>query len=78
MILVMKRFLIAVIVGILSTGCKTVYYTYYEADSPEDATWFSRFDGRLARDGKSPTRCIQSYMDSTGRRVFLMETRTEE
>lgn len=74
----MRKFLIILLALVMLTGCKTTYYMYYEVESPDNATSVSRIDGYLARNRKSPTRCMQSYVDSTGVRVYLMETRIRE
>lgn len=74
----MKKILIILFALISLTECKTTYYMYYEVESPEDATSVSRIDGNLAGNRKSPTRCLQSYVDSTGHRVYIMETRIRE
>lgn len=62
----------------MMTGCGTTYHMYYEVSDTETATAVSRIDGNLSRTKKSPTRCIQSYIDSTGHRVYLMETTIKE
>lgn len=74
----MKKIIILLVTLIMLTGCKTTYYMYYEVDSPEEATSVSRVDGNLAKNRRTPTRCVQSYVDSTGQRVYLMETRIKE
>lgn len=74
----MKKILISLLTLVSLVGCKTTYYMYYEVESPEDVTYVSRIDGNLARNRKSPTRCVQSYVDSTGHRVYLMETKMKE
>lgn len=74
----MRKFLIILLALVILTGCKTAYYMYYEVESPDDATSVSRMDGNLARNRKSPTRCLQSYVDSTGHRVYLMESKVKE
>lgn len=72
-----KLLLIFLVLSILA-GCSTTYHMYYEVSDAETATMVSRIDGNLSRTKKSPTRCIQSYIDSTGHRVYLMETKIKE
>ena len=72
-----KLLLIFLVLSILA-GCSTTYHMYYEVSDAETATMVSRIDGSLSRTKKSPTRCIQSYIDSTGHRVYLIETKIKE
>ena len=69
---------IAVVAVFALMGCSTTYYIYYEVESPEAATTVSKQDGAWARNHKSPTRCIAAYPDSTGKTVYLMESKTKE
>lgn len=73
----MKKFILALVVLILSS-CSTTYYIYYEVESPEAATAVSKQDGAWARNRKSPTRVVAAYPDSTGKTVYLMESLTKE
>jgi hypothetical protein len=47
-------------------------------ESPEAATVVSKQDGIWAKNRKSPTRVIATYPDSTGKTVYLMESKTKE
>lgn len=73
----MKKFILALVVLMLAS-CSTTYYIYYEVESPEDATAVSKQDGAWAKNRKSPTRVVAAYPDSTGKTVYLMESKTKE
>lgn len=73
----MKKFILALVVLML-TSCSTTYYIYYEVESPEAATAVSKQDGAWAKNRKSPTRVVAAYPDSTGKTVYLMESKTKE
>jgi len=73
----MKKFILVLVILML-TSCSTTYYIYYEVESPEDATAVSKQDGAWAKNRKSPTRVVAAYPDSTGKTVYLMESKTKE
>ena len=73
----MKKFILALVVLMLAS-CSTTYYIYYEVESPEAATAVSKQDGAWAKNRKSPTRVVAAYPDSTGKTVYLMESKTKE
>lgn len=74
----MKKLILALIGLIILSSCGTTYYIYYEVDSPETATAVSKQDGAWSKNHKSPTRVVAAYPDSTGKTVFLMESKTKE
>lgn len=73
----MKKFILALVILMLAS-CSTTYYIYYEVESPEAATAVSKQDGAWAKNRKSPTRVVAAYPDSTGKTVYLMESKTKE
>lgn len=73
----MKKLILA-LVTLLFTSCATTYYMYYEVETPDEASACSAQDAIWAKNHKSPTRCIAAYPDSTGKTVYLMETKTKE
>lgn len=73
----MKKLIILAGLFILQ-GCGVVYYSYYEVDNIDTATWCSHFDGEFNEKRISPTRCVAAYPDSTGHIVYLMETKMKE
>lgn len=73
----MKKIILALVVLLLAS-CSTTYYIYYEVDSPEEATDVSAQDAVWAKNRKTPTKCIAAYPDSTGKTVYLMESKTKE
>ena len=74
----MKKYIILLLTAIILSGCGITYYSYYEVDSPDLATTISKQDAEWARNHKSPTRVVTTYPDSTGRTVYLMETKVHE
>ena len=72
----MKKLILA-LAALMFASCSTTYYLYYEVDSPDDASAVSKWDGAVAKNHKSPTRCIAAYPDSTGKTVYLMESLTK-
>jgi hypothetical protein len=74
----MKKYIILLLTAIILSGCGVTYYIYYEVESPEAATVVSKQDGIWAKNRKSPTRVIATYPDSTGKTVYLMESKTKE
>lgn len=67
-----------IVVALTLTSCGITYYSYYEVESPEDATVCSLQDAYWSKSGESPTRCVAAYPDSTGHTVYLMETVIKE
>lgn len=63
-----------VLASFIVSSCGITYYIYYELTNPEDATTISKQDALWSKSGKTPTRCIAAYPDSTGKIVYLMET----
>ena len=74
----MKKIIILLVALILLTGCGVTYYSYYEVDSVDMASTVSKQDAEWARNHKSPTRVVAVYPDSTGKTVYLMESRIWE
>ena len=74
----MKKFFALVVAVILLASCSVTYYTYYEVDSLEMTTAVSKQDAVWSANHSSPSRCVAAYPDSTGRVVYLMETKTKE
>lgn len=74
----MKRFVFALVALIILQSCGVTYYGYYEVDSPVMAMEVSMLDGTWSPRKVSTTRCVAVYPDSTGRMVYLMETRMKD
>ena len=74
----MKKYIILLLAAIILSGCGVTYYSYYEVDSPDLASTVSRQDAEWARNRKTPSRVVAAYPVSTGRTVYLMETKVHE
>jgi uncharacterized protein YxeA len=74
----MKKIIILLAALILLTGCGVTYYSYCEVDNVDMASAVSKQDAEWARNRKSPTRVVAVYPDSTGKTVYLMESRIRE
>lgn len=74
----MKKLILILATAILLTSCGVTYYSYYEVDDLEMATTVSKQDAIWSSGHTTPTRCVAAYPDSTGKVIYLMETKTKE
>lgn len=74
----MKKIIILLLATIMLSSCGVTYYTYYEVEDLETTTTISKQDAVWSPSHKTPSRCVAAYPDSTGKVVYLMETKIKE